>query len=133
MGTFSAAGSAIAADNVDGLVLTSTITRPRRHWRVAQSHSDGVASMPLEEITMPTLIVFHAQDGCDITPAADAPKLRNRLTNAKPMDVVLLSGGDPPTSEPCEDMSPHGFLGIESQAVDAIAKFITDNSTADSK
>lgn len=133
MGTFSAAGSAIAADNVDGLVLTSTITRPRRHWRVAQSHSDGVASMPLEEITMPTLIVFHAQDGCDITPATDAPKLRNRLTNAKPVDVVLLSGGDPPKSEPCESMSPHGFLGIESQAVDAIAKFITDNSTADSK
>ena len=40
----------------------------------------------------------------------------------------LLSGGDPPKSDPCEAMSQHGFLGIEGQAVDAIAKFIKANS-----
>ena len=44
------------------------------------------------------------------------------------MDVVLLSGGDTPKSDPCEAMSQHGFLGIEGQAVDAIAKFIKANS-----
>ena len=60
--------------------------------------------------------------------AADAPKLRKGLTSAKVVDVVLLSGGDPPRSDPCEAMSQHGFLGIEGQAVDAIAKFVTANS-----
>ncbi len=128
MGTFSAAEGAIAAKNIDGLVLTSTITRAKSHWTIAQSHSDGVASMPLQRITVPTLIVSHTKDGCDITPAGDAPKLRKGLTNAKVVDVVLLSGGDRPKSDPCEAMSQHGFLGIEGQAVDAIAKFVTANS-----
>ena len=68
------------------------------------------------------------QDGCDITPAADAPKLSKRLTSAKKVDVVLLDGGDPPRSDPCEAMSQHGFLGIEAEAVNAMAKFVKANS-----
>jgi len=128
MGTFSAAEGAITSKSVDGLVLTSTITRSKPNWKIAHSHRDGVASMALQKVTVPALIVSHAEDACDLTPAADAPKLRNRLANAKPLDVVLLSGGDPPRSEPCEAMSQHGFLGIESQAVDTIARFVTANS-----
>ena len=124
MGTFSAAGGAIAAEGVDGLVLTSTITRARPDWKIAQSHPDGVASMALPEIAAPTLIVSHRKDGCSLTPAADAPKLSRRLTRARKVDVVLLDGGDPPRSDPCEAGSQHGFLGIEAQAVDAIAGFI---------
>jgi dienelactone hydrolase len=128
MGTFSAAEGAIAAGNVNGLVLTSTITRAKPDWKIAQSHRDGVASMALEKVAVPALIVSHAQDGCDITPAADAGKLRKRLQKAQPVDVVLLEGGDAPRSVPCEAMSQHGFLGIEDKAVDAIAKFIATNS-----
>jgi hypothetical protein len=124
MGTFSAAGGAVGSTDVDGLVLTSTITRAKPQWKIARSHSDGVASMPLQKVMVPTLIVSHAKDGCNITPAADAAKLRNKLAAAKPVDVVILSGGDPPRSDPCEAMSQHGFLGIEGQAVDAIARFI---------
>ncbi len=128
MGTFSAAEGAIAAKNVDGLVLTSTITRAMPQWKIARSHRDGVASMPLQKVTVPALIVSHVADGCDVTPAADAPKLRKGLANAKSVEVILLSGGAPPRSVPCEAMSQHGFLGIEEQAIDAIAKFIKANS-----
>jgi pimeloyl-ACP methyl ester carboxylesterase len=128
MGTFSAADGAIAAKNVDGLVLTSTITRSKPHWKIVGSHRDGVASMALSRITVPTLIVSHRHDGCDITPAADAPKLRGRLTKAKKVEVALLDGGAPPVSAPCEARSRHGFFGIEGQAVDTIAKFIIGNS-----
>lgn len=124
MGTFSAAGGAVGGKDIDGLVLTSTITRAEPHWKIARSHPDGVASMPLQKVSMPALIVSHAKDGCKITPAADAPKLRSRLSGAKPVDVVILSGGDPPRSDPCEAMSQHGFLGIEGQAINAIAQFI---------
>jgi len=74
MGTFSAARGAIAK-GIDGLVLTSTITRAMPEWMLAKSHPDAVASMALEEITAPTLIVSHRKDACKITPAADAPKL----------------------------------------------------------
>lgn len=124
MGTFSAAGGAIAAKNVDGVVLTSTITRAKPEWAIAQSHRDGVASMALSEIAAPTLVLSHRRDGCAITPASDAPKLRSRLTRAAAVEVALLDGGDPPVSEPCEARSQHGFLGIEAAAVGTIAKFI---------
>jgi hypothetical protein len=127
MGTFSAAGGAIAARGIDGLVLTSTVTRARPDWKIAQSHRDGVASMALGRIAVPTLIVSHRDDGCRLTPASDAPKLTARLTKARKVEVALLSGGDPPQSEPCEAKAQHGFLGIEAKAVDTIAAFIKAN------
>lgn len=127
MGTFSAAGGAIGASNIDGLVLTSTITRSQPHWRIRNSHPDGVASMPLAKVSVPALVVSHRQDGCEVTPAADAPKLRRALANARKVETVLLDGGDPPQSVPCEAKSQHGFLGIEGVAVDAIARFIKAN------
>jgi pimeloyl-ACP methyl ester carboxylesterase len=128
MGTFSAAEGAIAAKGVDGLVLSSTITRARPEWKIARSHPDGVASMALHQVVVPSLIVSHRRDGCAITPAADAPKLSKRLTKAGKVDVVLLDGGAPPQSDPCEARSQHGFLGIEAEAVNAIAQFVKANS-----
>jgi pimeloyl-ACP methyl ester carboxylesterase len=128
MGTFSAAGGAIAAKNIDGLVLTSTITRAKPDWKIAASHRDGVASMALSRVSAPALIVSHRKDGCDVTPAADAGKLKSRLTGASKVEVALLDGGLPPASAPCEARSQHGFLGIEAQAVDRIANFIKANS-----
>lgn len=127
MGTFSAARGAIGARNVDGLVLTSSITRSRPDWKIAGSHPNGIASMPLPEVAVPALVMSHRNDRCAFTPAADAPKLTARLTKAKKVDVVILDGGDPPQSEPCEAKSQHGFLGIEGKAVDAIAQFIKNS------
>ena len=95
MGTFSAAGGAIALKSVDGLVLSSTITRAKPDWKIAESHRDGVASMALDKVAVPTLIVSHKSDGCDLTPAADAPKLRKGLTRAAKVEIALLDGGDP--------------------------------------
>jgi pimeloyl-ACP methyl ester carboxylesterase len=128
MGTFSAANGAIAANNVSGLVLTSTITRPRPDWPIAQSHGDGVASMALAKVTVPALIVAHRHDQCPSTPPSGAARLKGRLTNAAKAEVVLLDGGAPPQSEPCRARAQHGFFGIETQAVDAIADFIKANT-----
>lgn len=128
MGTFSAAGGAIAAAGVDGLVLTSTVTRSKAEWKMAKSHPNGVASMALERITVPTLILSHLRDGCELTPAADASKLQRRLKASRRVEVVKLEGGRPPQSEPCQAMSEHGFLGIEDTAVATIAAFVTSHS-----
>ncbi len=127
MGTFSAAGAAIHGAKADGLVLTSTITRAKPQWKIAGSHPDGVASLALDKVAVPTFILSHAKDGCDITPAADAPKLQKRLKQSPKVEVKLLSGGSPPQSDPCEAKSEHGFLGIEDQAVGAVAQFIKAN------
>ena len=128
MGTFSAARGAISGNGINGLVLTSTITRAKPEWKIASSHADGVGSMQLQRIGVPVLIVSHRKDGCDITPAADAAKLKARLTGAKTVEVALLDGGAPPRSVPCEAMSQHGFLGIEDEAVAIIARFVKASS-----
>jgi len=128
MGTFSAARGAIAAKGIDGLVLTSTITRAMPEWILAKSHPDGVASMALQEITAPTLVVSHRKDTCKITPAADAPKLSKRLIKASRLEFALLDGDDAPESDPCGAKAPHDYFGMEAKAVNTIAKFISDNS-----
>ena len=128
MGTFSAARGAIAAKGIDGLVLTSTITRAMPEWTIAKSHQDGVASMALPEITVPTLIVSHRKDACEITPAADAPKLSKRLTKASKVEMALLDGGDTLLSDPCGAKAQHGYFGMEAEAVNTIAKFVSGNS-----
>lgn len=127
MGTFSAAAGAIASAGVDGLVLTSTVTRTKPDWKIAASHREGVASMALGRVTVPTLIVSHRKDRCDVTPSSDAARLKDRLVKARKVEVVLLDGGSPPVSAPCEAKAQHGFLGIEKQAVDAIVAFIKAN------
>jgi pimeloyl-ACP methyl ester carboxylesterase len=110
-------------------VLSSTITRSKPQWKIAQSHRDGVASMALAGITMPVLVVSHKNDGCDITPASDAPKLTGKLGKARKVETVLLEGGSKPQSEPCEAKAEHGFFGIEDKAVSAIAAFVKANGS----
>jgi hypothetical protein len=84
--------------------------------------------MALEEVTVPTLIMFHREDACVATLAADASKLQTRLRQARKVEVALLDGGAPPESDDCDALSPHGYFGIEAQAVDTIAAFVSANS-----
>lgn len=46
------------------------------------------------------------------------------MSNSPRKKVLIVEGGDPPKSDPCEALSQHGFLGIEKQVVAAIADFI---------
>lgn len=124
MGTFSAARGAIGAKGVAGLVLSSTITRARADWKIKSDYPDGVASMALSQVSVPTLVLSHRQDACAITPASDGQKLKARLSKSPRVEIHLLDGGSPPQSDPCEAKSAHGFLGIEKQAVGTIAGFI---------
>lgn len=124
MGTFSAAGGGAAIRGLGGIALTSTITRSKPNWKIAGSHPDGVASMRLGSVSVPVLVMSHKNDGCDVTPAVDAPKLVRALAKSRKVEVVLLDGGSPPRSQPCEALSQHGFIGMEERAVARIARFI---------
>ena len=128
MGTFSAARAAIGTPGVSGLVLTSTVTKSHRRWSIRHSHPQGVASMPLDRVRVPTLIVSHRHDECRLTPAADAPRLRAALRTARPVSILLFDGGRPPRSKPCRALSAHGFYGIEDQVVRSISGFVRANA-----
>lgn len=106
------------ANRPDGVVFTSSITRPTRR------RADTVFGVHLAAYNGPALVVSHQDDGCVATPAADAPKLLAALAAAQPKKMLVVSGGTAPRSEPCEAHSQHGFLGIEAQVMNAIADFI---------
>ncbi len=101
----------------DGVVLCSTMLTEVRGAR-------PVPEMPLEQITVPTLVVHHKQDGCRHCRYGDLPKLMDKLT-AVPRRALLTFEGGKSQGDPCDAMAYHGFNGIEQEVVAKIAEWIT--------
>lgn len=117
-GTLSAANGALRlGGEIDGLVLTSTVTRASRNGPFS------VLAMELGRITQPTLVMSQSADGCSRSPAVDGPKLTDKI-GASSKAFVELTGGAEPQSPPCEGRSHHGFIGQEDEAVGVIAGFV---------
>jgi pimeloyl-ACP methyl ester carboxylesterase len=128
MGSFSAANMGIRLKGeIEGIVLTSSVTRSRRKWKIYDDYPKGVISMNLAKVTGPVFVVSHEDDQCRASPAADIQRLAKSFSNSKRVEYRTFSGGDSPISESCHALSQHGFLGIESQVVDAIAAFVKAN------
>ena len=116
-GTLSAAVAAVAVPlPVNGLVLTSSLTGP-------DAFGD-LGHLPLEAVTVPTLIVTHKDDGCANTRPEDSRALARRLRGAKKVQVLQFEGGSAPLSNPCDPLDAHGFFGVEQPVIDAIARWI---------
>jgi pimeloyl-ACP methyl ester carboxylesterase len=106
-----------AAGGPDGIVLTATVLTDRPGSR-------PVPAMPLQSITVPTLVVHHKQDGCELCQYADLPKLMDGLTRVPRKQLLAFDGGTS-RGDPCEAMAYHGFNGIERDVVAKIAGWIT--------
>ncbi|HEX3632855.1 MAG TPA: alpha/beta hydrolase, partial [Casimicrobiaceae bacterium] len=117
-GTISAAAlGASLGDLVQGVVLTSTLTN-------ADRTGTGLSAFDFGSIKVPVLLVHHRDDGCRSSPYSGAERL------AKKFPLVSVSGGDPPQSDPCEAMSPHGYLGREAPTTQAIRNWILGHEFA---
>jgi pimeloyl-ACP methyl ester carboxylesterase len=118
-GTVSAANAAarLRDGGPDGLVLTSSVTRPSRNV----THS--VLDVALDEIRVPTLIVHHRQDGCSVNRFDEARLLPRRLERAPRVEFLAVDGGTS-SGDPCEGDAHHGFAGIAPDVVQAIAAWI---------
>ena len=122
LGTSAGAPAAVAgaaslpAGSIRGVVISSPISMPGTH--------DSVFDAPLARVSVPVLIQIHQQDGCRVTPPANAARIKAALTSAPVVEVQEFSGGAPPRSLPCEAFAQHGFLGIEDQVVNAAANWI---------
>jgi alpha-beta hydrolase superfamily lysophospholipase len=121
MGSVRAAWGAarLRADEIAGLVLTSSVSRPG-----GRLSTETVFSADLDRVVVPTLVVSHRGDRCFVTPPSDANEIRRALTRAPRTEVIMIEGGAPPQSDACEAYAEHGFLGIEVQVVDRIAAWI---------
>ena len=121
MGTISAANVAVRMPGqYDGLVLTSSVSAASKRG----DYGNGVLSIDLGLVKTPALVLFNPQDTCAVSPPENAPAIAKKLTASPRVALKQIDGGDTPKSAPCEAFSYHGYLGVEQQAVDAIADFI---------
>ncbi|HYW56758.1 MAG TPA: hypothetical protein VE934_07350 [Polaromonas sp.] len=110
----------------NGMVLTSVLSvgtaGGRKPW-TAQT----VFDVALEAVTVPTLMVGHAQDRCLRSPADAMPRVEARIKSLR-RQVVVVAGGagheGPAGLEACEGRSPHGFYGQESETAAGVLRFI---------
>ncbi|HXZ02489.1 MAG TPA: alpha/beta hydrolase [Stellaceae bacterium] len=120
MGTISAANVAarLKSGGADGLVLTSSI--------VVQSRRAAPVDAVVEvgDIALPTLFVHNKDDACALCPFSAVPGLMARFTRTPRKELIAVSGGSTPLSDPCEALSRHGYIGIEDEVVGDIAHWI---------
>lgn len=120
MGTISASSVAarLKSGGPDGLVLTSSIVMQTRMIAPLQ------AVVAVDQIAVPVLFVHNKDDACLLTPFSAVAPVMERFSHAPRKELIAVSGGDPPRSDPCEAFSRHGYIGIEDQVVDSIARWI---------
>lgn len=117
MGSIGAAnGAAHLAGRVAGVVLTSSVTRPTRAGETV-ANSDPAA------IAVPALVVANTGDTCRASPPGDAQALSQSMARASRRGVILVESHDL-RSDPCQALSPHGYLGIEPSVIARIAGWI---------
>jgi pimeloyl-ACP methyl ester carboxylesterase len=109
------ATQARAPEGPDGLVLTSTILKDTR--------GRPVPAMPLEQLSQPTLVVHHEDDGCSHCLYADIGTLTGKLAHLPRQQLLTIRGGTS-RGDPCEAYAYHGFNGLEREVVTQIADWI---------
>ena len=103
-------------DGPDGLVLTASVT--------VAAQGESVYSARLDAIRVPTLIVHHRDDACRVTPLAGVQRLLADLAHPAAKELIVIEGGGPPRGPVCEPRHYHGFIGKETETVQAIADWI---------
>lgn len=105
----------VGREGPDGLVLTATILKDNK--------GRPVPAMPLEQLTLPVLLVHHEQDGCSHCAYADLPELQAKLRHL-PRTALLSFQDGANRGDPCEAYAYHGFNGLEKEVVTQIAAWI---------
>jgi pimeloyl-ACP methyl ester carboxylesterase len=113
-------GSRLTHGEIAGVVLTSSLTRQGNRPNLLETVFDN----DLAAIDVPVLIVSHKDDGCELSPPSDATRIKAALSRAPRSDIMLMSGGLPPKSRPCEARSAHGYFGVEAETIQRIADWM---------
>jgi hypothetical protein len=111
-------GAAHLGAKISGVILTSSVTRPGRAGETLFDAEPGA-------IAVPVLVVSNQSDTCAVSPPGDAPNVLAALTRSPRKELVMVTSSQTARrSDPCEAMSPHGYLGIESMVVQRISDWI---------
>lgn len=109
--------SQLSRDQIAGVVLTESISRPGR-----KSRETVFDAMP-NRVEVPALLVANRDSRCRVAPAKDAHRIADAMTHASEVKVLYVRGGDL-DSRDCGSRSPHGYWGIEKDVVSAITAWL---------
>jgi pimeloyl-ACP methyl ester carboxylesterase len=109
-------GAAHLPGRVAGVVLTSSVAS-------RSSSGETVFDSNLGAIAVPALVVVNRGDGCASAGPAPAPQMLAALAGSPRKEIISVESHDI-RSDPCEAMSPHGYLGIEADVVQRISDWI---------
>ncbi len=114
-GTLSVAslGTRLKDDHVKGVILTSSL-----------EYDNFLRWLPLEKMNLPVLMVHHRDDACRVSSFEEAEKTRTALRSVTAVDFTEVGGGAYPRSAPCDNLSNHGFFGVEDKVVQVITDWI---------
>ena len=114
-GTLSAVSNGIRLKNsrLKGVILTSPL-----------EYDSFLRWLPLEKLDQPVLMIHHREDICRVSPFGEAEKTRDILRRHTSVDFIEVNGGAYPRSAPCDNLSAHGFFGIEDRVVQFIADWV---------
>jgi hypothetical protein len=114
-GTVSGTAAAIALgeNDVQGLVITSSVTSKK---------TGAIATQNIGNLKIPMLVVHHKNDACKICVPYEASRITADLKSSPIKKFVMIEGGSDPEGDPCEAKHWHGFINYEKETV----KIITD-------
>jgi pimeloyl-ACP methyl ester carboxylesterase len=106
----------LSTKQIAGVVLTESVSRQSKSGETVFDASPG-------RVTVPALIVANRDSRCRVAPAQDASRIAAAMNHAPEVKVLYVQGGVTQSSD-CGSQSPHGYWGIESAVVDAIAAWL---------
>lgn len=114
-GTLSATslGARIKDSHLKGVVLTSSL-----------EYDNFLRWLPLEQLRLPVLMVHHREDACRVSSFEEAEKTRASLSATTMVDFTEVNGGAYPRSAPCDNLSAHGFFGVEEKVTQVISDWV---------
>jgi pimeloyl-ACP methyl ester carboxylesterase len=109
-------GAAHLGSKVSGVVLASSVTRPGRAGETLFDAEPGADLLVLSS---------NRYDTRAVSPLGDAPNVVSALTRSPRKELAMVTSSQiAKRSDPCEGMSPHGYLGIEGTVVQRISDWI---------
>lgn len=133
-GTISAANAAARLSGPaapGGMVLMSAMMSGDARARKVLA-KQAVFDLPLEAIKTPVLVVGHAADNCDRSPAGLMENITARTQGVREQ-VATVSGGPikpgrTPNLSACEVREPHDYVDQEAEVAAGIVRFIRGGS-----
>lgn len=108
-------------DKIDGIILTSSITR-------TTDKGNSILTLKLDQIKVPAFIASHRQDECWTTPPEDLFELERKLSNSKAVLKKFYNNGYNELNNACKAKTYHGFLGMEEEILTDMVNFVNTNS-----